>query len=55
MRNFLEHKDYTTAIDVNPNYITPKMLQIRLQKIMDEYVAGVRDLLQHQRQDARDG
>ncbi len=41
VRTFLEHKDYTTAIDVNPNYITPKMLQFRLQKIMDEYVAGV--------------
>jgi adenylylsulfate reductase subunit A len=40
-RNFLEHKGYTTAIDINPNYITPKMLQFRLQKIMDEYVAGV--------------
>ena len=41
VRNFLEHKDYSTAIDVNPNYITPRMLQFRLQKIMDEYVAGV--------------
>ena len=41
VRNYLEHKDYSTAIDVNPNYITPKMLQFRLQKIMDEYVAGV--------------
>jgi adenylylsulfate reductase subunit A len=41
VRTFLEHKDYTTAIDINPNYITPKMLQFRLQKIMDEYVAGV--------------
>ena len=41
VRNFLEFKNYTTAIDVNPNYITPKMLQFRLQKIMDEYVAGV--------------
>ena len=41
VRNFLEHKDYTTAVDVNPNFITPKMLQFRLQKIMDEYVAGV--------------
>jgi adenylylsulfate reductase subunit A len=41
VRNYLEHKDYTTAIDVNPNYITPRMLQLRLQKIMDEYVAGV--------------
>jgi adenylylsulfate reductase subunit A len=38
---YLEHKDYSTAIDINPNYITPKMLQFRLQKIMDEYVAGV--------------
>jgi adenylylsulfate reductase subunit A len=41
VRNFLQYKDYTTAIDVNPHYITPKMLQFRLQKIMDEYVAGV--------------
>jgi len=41
VRNFMEHKDYSTAIDVNPHYITPKMLQFRLQKIMDEYVAGV--------------
>jgi adenylylsulfate reductase subunit A len=40
VKTFLEHKDYTTAIDVNPHYITPKMLQFRLQKIMDEYVAG---------------
>ena len=38
---FLEHKDYTTAIDINPHYITPKMFQFRLQKVMDEYVAGV--------------
>jgi len=41
VRNFLTHKDYSTAIDINPNYITPKMLQFRLQKIMDEYCAGV--------------
>jgi len=41
VRNFIEHKDYSSAIDVNPNLITPKMLQFRLQKIMDEYVAGV--------------
>ena len=41
VRTYLEFKDYTTAIDVNPNYITPNMLQFRLQKIMDEYVAGV--------------
>ena len=41
VRTFLEHKDYTTAIDINPHYITPKMFQSRLQKVMDEYVAGV--------------
>jgi adenylylsulfate reductase subunit A len=41
VKNYLQHKDYSTAIDVNPMYITPKMLQFRLQKIMDEYVAGV--------------
>jgi adenylylsulfate reductase subunit A len=41
VKTFLEHKDYTTAIDVNPHYITPKMLQFRLQKIMDEYCGGV--------------
>lgn len=41
VKNFIEHKDYSTAIDINPHYITPKMLQFRLQKIMDEYVAGV--------------
>ncbi len=39
-----KHKAYTTApenIDVNPNYIRPRMLQFRLMKIMDEYVGGV--------------
>jgi adenylylsulfate reductase subunit A len=41
VKNYLEFKDYTTAIDINPNFITPKMLQFRLQKIMDEYCAGV--------------
>jgi adenylylsulfate reductase subunit A len=39
--NYIAHKDKTTAEDVNPFYITPKMFQIRLQKYMDEYVAGV--------------
>jgi adenylylsulfate reductase, subunit A len=41
VRNYIEHKDKTTAEDVNPFYITPKMLQMRLQKTMDEYVAGI--------------
>jgi len=46
VRTFLEHKDYTTDINVNPHFITPKMLQTRLQKIMDEYVAGISTLYQ---------
>jgi adenylylsulfate reductase subunit A len=46
VRTYLEHKDYSTAIDINPNYITPKMLQFRLQKMMDEYVAGVATMYQ---------
>jgi len=41
VRNYLEHKDKTTAEDINPHYILPRMLQMRLQKLMDEYVAGV--------------
>jgi adenylylsulfate reductase subunit A len=41
VRNYFEHKDETTAEDINPHYITPRMFQMRLQKIMDEYVAGV--------------
>ena len=41
VRTYIEHKNKTTAEDINPHYITPKMYQMRLQKIMDEYVAGV--------------
>jgi len=41
VRNYLEHKDGTTAVDLNPNYLTPKMLLLRLQNIMDDYVAGI--------------
>ena len=41
VRNYMEHKDKTTAEDINPHYIVPRMLQMRLQKLMDEYVAGV--------------
>ena len=41
VRTYLEHKDKTTAEDINPWYIAPRMFQMRLQKIMDEYVAGV--------------
>ncbi len=41
VRNYIEHKDKTTSEDVNPHYILPRFLQMRLQKLMDEYVAGV--------------
>ncbi|MGE5546779.1 MAG: adenylyl-sulfate reductase subunit alpha [Solirubrobacterales bacterium] len=40
VRTYLEHREKTTAEDVNPNYILPRLLQQRLQKLMDEYVAG---------------
>jgi adenylylsulfate reductase subunit A len=36
-----ENKDKTTQDDVNPHYILPKMYMMRLQKLMDEYAAGV--------------
>jgi adenylylsulfate reductase subunit A len=41
---YAKYNSYTTApkdVDVNPNYISPRMLQFRLMKIMDEYVGGV--------------
>ncbi|MGD0827954.1 MAG: adenylyl-sulfate reductase subunit alpha [Desulfobaccales bacterium] len=37
---FEKYKDYTTAPDINPNYLRPRQVQTRLQKLMDEYVAG---------------
>ncbi|MCI4626559.1 MAG: adenylyl-sulfate reductase subunit alpha [Candidatus Magnetoovum sp. WYHC-5] len=36
-----KYKNYSTDPNTNPHYIRPRMLQARLQKIMDEYVAGV--------------
>jgi adenylylsulfate reductase subunit A len=39
-KTFEEHKNLTTDDYINPNYIRPKMLMYRLNKIMDEYVAG---------------
>jgi adenylylsulfate reductase subunit A len=36
-----KYKTYSTAPEVNPNYIKPKMVQARLQKISDEYFGGV--------------
>ena len=41
LKTFEEFKGATTQTDVNPNYILPKMFQMRLQKLMDEYAGGV--------------
>jgi adenylylsulfate reductase subunit A len=38
---FEKYKDYTTTPDINPNYLLPKQIQTRLQKIMDEYCGGI--------------
>jgi adenylylsulfate reductase subunit A len=35
-----KYKDYTSDPEINPNYLMPKQVQTRLQKLMDEYVAG---------------
>ncbi len=37
---FEKYKDYTSAVEINPNYLLPRQVQTRLQKLMDEYVAG---------------
>jgi len=39
-QTYLDHKDYSVDPMINPNYIRPKMLMFRLNKLMDEYVAG---------------
>jgi adenylylsulfate reductase subunit A len=41
VKTFEEFKGATTQADINPNYIRPKMFQMRLQKMMDEYAGGV--------------
>jgi adenylylsulfate reductase subunit A len=41
LKIYEEHSGATTDPEINPNYIKPKMFMFRLQKIMDEYVAGV--------------
>jgi len=38
---FEENQALSTDPETNPNYILPKMFMFRLQKIMDEYCAGV--------------
>ena len=39
-QNYQDHKDYSTDTQTNPNYIKPRMMMFRLNKLMDEYVAG---------------
>jgi len=38
---FEDHKGASTNYDVNPNFISPRQGLFRLQKLMDEYAAGV--------------
>jgi adenylylsulfate reductase subunit A len=40
VRTFLEHCNYTTAIDINPNYLKPEGMTYRLMKATHEYGAG---------------
>jgi adenylylsulfate reductase subunit A len=40
VRLFLENKDYTTAIDINPAYVKPSGMALRLMKATHEYGAG---------------
>jgi adenylylsulfate reductase, subunit A len=40
VRLFLENKDYTTALDINPAYVKPSGMALRLMKATHEYGAG---------------
>ncbi len=65
VRLFLENKDYTTAVDINPAYVKPSGMALRLMKATHEYGAGtatfymttsknleiIMDLLQTMRED----
>jgi adenylylsulfate reductase subunit A len=41
MERYEQFAAYSSDPDINPNFCKPKMFMFRLQKIMDEYVAGV--------------
>jgi len=41
LETYEQHKAETTDPEINANYIKPRMFMFRLQKIMDEYAAGV--------------
>ena len=65
VRTYLDHCAYTTAVDINPNYVKPEGMAFRLMKATHEYGAGtatfyqtssknleiVMDLLQVMRED----
>ena len=40
MITFEKYKNYSTESSINPYYISPRLYLFRLNKIMDEYVAG---------------
>ncbi|MBU3947956.1 MAG: adenylyl-sulfate reductase subunit alpha [Proteobacteria bacterium] len=40
VRTYLENCAYTTAVDINPNYIKPSGMALRLMKATHEYGAG---------------
>ena len=40
VRTYLEHREYSTADDVNPNYLKPEGMMYRLMKATHEYGAG---------------
>ncbi|MBU1343996.1 MAG: adenylyl-sulfate reductase subunit alpha [Proteobacteria bacterium] len=40
VRNYLDHCNYTTAEDVNPNYCKPAGMALRLMKMTNEYGGG---------------
>jgi len=66
VRTYLDHCEYTTAVDINPNYLKPEGMAFRLMKATHEYGAGtatfyqtssksleiVMDLLQVMREDS---
>lgn len=41
LETYEAHSAETTDPEINPNYIKPRMFMFRLQKIMDEYAAGI--------------
>ncbi|MBW2567940.1 MAG: adenylyl-sulfate reductase subunit alpha [Deltaproteobacteria bacterium] len=66
VRTYLDNCEYTTAVDINPNYLKPAGMAMRLMKATHEYGAGtatfyqtstksleiVMDLLQTMREDS---